>query len=171
MRKETFRIIKNAAFLLFEKGASRLVSVFFLAALGRVLGEAPLGQYVSVLALVSIAEAVSALGTQRILVRNISQNPEQGSRYFSSATIFLFLFGLACLVMLIALARLLGYSRDMLVLLAIAGASIPASTVSRAVREPSSRHASVWKYSVSWGLSLRSSQWAQGRSSSFWALG
>jgi O-antigen/teichoic acid export membrane protein len=71
------RYVENATWLAFEKGFSLLAGVVVSIYVARYLGPEQFGLLNYAISLVSIFSALSALGLEQILVRELARNPEK----------------------------------------------------------------------------------------------
>jgi len=111
----------------------RIVISFVLQVLiTRVLGVSQLGQYISALAFLNVAQVVSELGLPNLLVRDLAQSPRQRRAYFFIALRIQFVSALLTWLALIALTFILPLSSGLRVALWMVGASLPFYAVTSA---------------------------------------
>lgn len=94
----TMRYAKNSAWMLAEYALKIISAIFVTIYVARYLGPEQFGTLSYALAIVAIFMAVSRLGMESILVRDIAKNPDQSQAYMSTA------FGLMLLAAIAGLA-------------------------------------------------------------------
>lgn len=101
------------------------ISFVLQVLIARMLGVAQLGQYISALAFLNLAQVVSELGLPNLLVRDLAQEPEQRRVYFFTALRFQLISALLTWLALIGLSMVLPISTDLRTMLWLVGASLP----------------------------------------------
>jgi O-antigen/teichoic acid export membrane protein len=94
------RYFKNSSWMLAEHGLRVISSIFVGIYVARYLGPEQFGVLSYALAIVTIFMAVSRLGMDSILVRDLAKFPEQAKEYMGTAFGLMVVVAIACLVIL-----------------------------------------------------------------------
>ena len=122
------RINRNSAFLIVGQLGARTISFVYILALARYLGVDDFGQYNLVMSFVLIASTAVDFGLTRLIVRNLSREPERIPEYLATLLPLRALLAIAGYLGLLVATWLAGYSGRTLTLAAIAaGALLPTS--------------------------------------------
>ena len=103
---------RNAIALLFAYLLTRGFTVASVVVAARVLGTSEFGSYGTAAAYAVILSIVATLGMMPLLIREIARQPERAAGLLRAAHIVKTGSNIVMLVMLIALARWLGYETD-----------------------------------------------------------
>lgn len=122
------RINRNSAFLIVGQLGARTISFVYILVLARYLGVDDFGQYNLVMSFVLIAITAVDFGLTRLIVRNLSREPERIPEYLATLLPLRASLAVAGYLGLLVAAWLAGYSGRTLLLSAIAaGALLPTS--------------------------------------------
>jgi len=115
------KIAKNTIFLSSANIVGRLIGFFYFLFLARFLGVASFGIYNFTLAFVYNFVPVADFGLERLVLRDISRNPEKISYYLSRLLPLRLLLSLVAYILILVLAMVLGQSWIQISYLAIFG--------------------------------------------------
>jgi O-antigen/teichoic acid export membrane protein len=122
------RINRNSAFLIVGQLGARMISFAYILVLARYLGVDDFGQYNLVMTFVLVAITAVDFGLTRLIVRDLSREPERIPEYLATLLPLRASLAVAGYLGLLAAVWLAGYSGHTLMLAAIAaGALLPTS--------------------------------------------
>ncbi len=114
--QELIKIIQNINWLAFENLFQKLIGIFIFAWIARYLGPEQFGLMNYVLSFVALFSALSILGLDNIVIRNIVSNPEKKKEYLGSTLLLKFLGSLTLLILSIIGVSLIEPNNNLLIL-------------------------------------------------------
>ena len=93
-------LARNAGWMLAGQGLSLVCQATYFVLLARLLGSTEYGIYVGAVALVSILSQYSPLGSQFVLLRHVSQDPEKFALYWGNVLITCLTLGSTFVILL-----------------------------------------------------------------------
>lgn len=124
-RTDLLAILQNSGWLLFDKTVRTGLGLLVSALVARYLGPAQFGELAYILAFIAFFQAVTSLGLDGIVVREIAQNKERAGIILGTAFILRLCTGLICWLSAVVCTALLNDLHDRSVMLtALAGGSL-----------------------------------------------
>jgi PST family polysaccharide transporter len=118
-------VAENTTWLLGEKFIRLLLGVLVGAWVARYLGPSQFGQLSYVLAFLAFFQAISGLGIDSIIVRDLSKYPEKSSQLVGSAIVMRAVAGLACWILAVVLMAIFeGFEFNLVTITAIIGSGL-----------------------------------------------
>lgn len=115
-KKELQKIISNINWLTFENISQKIIGIFIFAWVARYLGPEQLGLMSYVVAFVALFSALSILGLDNIVIRNIISNPKKKREYLGSALFLKFLGSLLMLLLSVIGISLIEPNNNLIIL-------------------------------------------------------
>lgn len=104
------KIVKNTLVLSSANVLARVIGFFYFVFLGRILGVENFGHYNFAIALVYNFYPVADFGVERLLLRDLSKNPEQCQKYFQKIVPLRLIFALISVVLVTTFGIILSKS-------------------------------------------------------------
>jgi len=98
------RLSQNTLSLLVSNGGSAVLSFVFFAMIGRFLGEAQLGIYVTVMAWIFPLSLLTEFGLGTLMTRDLAQDQSQTNRYLTSTVLSRLVIGGSLIVFLLLIS-------------------------------------------------------------------
>jgi O-antigen/teichoic acid export membrane protein len=118
-------ILANSGWLIFDKIIRIFFGLFVGAWLARYLGPAQYGELAYALAYIAIFQAITTLGLDEIIVREISQNKTPPNQILGTCFLLRLVIGIICwLVAVISIACINGWMDPSVWIIALAGGSL-----------------------------------------------
>ncbi len=114
----------NVFSLTIAEVAGLIISFFWIVCLTRKLGEKDFGIYSTVAAFVGLFGIIPNLGVGTIIIRDVARNRSKTDTYLSGGLCLCFFLSSLTIVLIIIIAYLLDYSKDIIILTAMAGLTI-----------------------------------------------
>lgn len=105
-------IAENTSFLLIGKIIAKAISFYTVILVARYLGDVGYGRYNFAFAFISFFSILSELGILRILLREISKNPETAGKMIGNATLIKGILSVLAFFLAIVSVNLMGYSTE-----------------------------------------------------------
>lgn len=118
-------ILANSGWLIFDKTIRIFLGLFIGAWLARYLGPAQYGELAYALAYIAIFQAITTLGMDGIIVRDISQNKQCGPQILGTCFLLRLTVGIICwLIAIASMGYINGWSDRSVWIIALAGGSL-----------------------------------------------
>lgn len=123
------RIISNIAVSFLGQAITWISTLLLTVAYGRFLGDTRFGELYFAITFVSLVGFPIEFGFNQQLTRDVAQKPEQALRYLGSTLALKFLLWLPLYGLLLGLARILGYSAEEILLIALCGMTLLSTSI------------------------------------------
>ncbi len=100
-------LVRGTLWLLLGKGMRVVLQAVYFIIIARTLGVEKYGEFVSIIALVAIVSSFVGLGTNTLLIKNVSKNRELFREYWGNALLMICVTGLGLMVLILLVAPLL----------------------------------------------------------------
>jgi O-antigen/teichoic acid export membrane protein len=113
------KIRRNLVSLLLAQGATMLAALVTVSVVPKYLGAQTFGAFTLATTIVGLFAAVSLLGTNQYLVKTIARDPTRLGIYVFNGFVMKLIFGSVLAVAAVALAHLVGYQRQIVLMIEV----------------------------------------------------
>ena len=113
------KIAKNTGVILAGQLISLVLNLVVIVHLARYLGEVKFGVFSFAIVFISYFAIIADFGMKPIIVREISRNRDIASKILGTSIIIKFLFSFVAVLLAYVIAKRLGYSQDIIILIGI----------------------------------------------------
>lgn len=114
-------VAKNTAYMTLASIGQKILSFLYFTFIARMVGAEDTGKYFLALSFTTIFAVITDFGLSPSLNREVARKPEEASRHLSSVLGVKILFIVGTYIAMMAVAQLLSYSDEMLLLIALSG--------------------------------------------------
>lgn len=142
------RIYKNTLALFSAQVYNKFTAAIFFAIAARLLGVAEFGKYSLVLTFIALFYIISDWGLSTLTIRDLAREPDRTKEYLIHTVILRSGLAIISYLVLIGIALLLAYPREILVLLSVCGLSIITNNILGAFNAVFSAHEKMYIPSI-----------------------